>query len=535
MKLTFLGANHEVTGSCTLLEAAGQRYLIDCGMEQGKDIYENQPIPVAPGEIDGVLATHAHIDHTGLLPLLVRNGFRGKIYATKPTTELCDIMLRDSAHIQEFEAEWKNRKAKRAGDAPVEPMYTVQDAEAAMKLFIGVDYETKVELAPGLEIRFVDVGHLLGSSSIEIWVTENGSTTKLVFSGDIGNTNQPLIKDPAYITDADYVVMESTYGDRLHGPKPDYVAELSKILQQTFDRGGNVVIPSFAVGRTQELLYFIREIKEKGLVTGHGNFPVYIDSPLAIEATRIFQNTDEECYDTETRALLDANINPIQFPGLRVSITSDESRMINADPVPKVIMSASGMCEAGRIRHHLKHNLWRPECTILFVGYQAVGTLGRTLIDGATTVKLFGETIEVQADICQLTGLSGHADKDGLLRWVNSFEPKPKRVFIVHGNDEVEDIFAQTLKEQGFTASAPYNGEQWGIGAEGAVCIKEGNRVHIEHRLGESASRAATVFQRLVSAGKRLLRVIEHNEGGANKDLAKFADQINALCDKWDR
>ena len=221
MKLTFLGANHEVTGSCTLLEAAGQRYLIDCGMEQGKDIYENQPIPVAPGEIDGVLATHAHIDHTGLLPLLVRNGFRGKIYATKPTTELCDIMLRDSAHIQEFEAEWKNRKAKRAGDAPVEPMYTVQDAEAAMKLFIGVDYETKVELAPGLEIRFVDVGHLLGSSSIEIWVTENGSTTKLVFSGDIGNTNQPLIKDPAYITGADYVVMESTYGDRLHGPKPD--------------------------------------------------------------------------------------------------------------------------------------------------------------------------------------------------------------------------------------------------------------------------------------------------------------------------
>ena len=296
-----------------------------------------------------------------------------------------------------------------------------------------------------------------------------------------------------------------------------------------------MVIPSFAVGRTQELLYFIREIKEKGLVTGHGNFPVYIDSPLAIEATRIFQNTDEECYDTETRALLDANINPIQFPGLRVSITSDESRMINADPVPKVIISASGMCEAGRIRHHLKHNLWRPECTILFVGYQAVGTLGRTLIDGATTVKLFGETIEVQADICQLTGLSGHADKDGLLRWVNSFEPKPKRVFIVHGNDEVEDIFAQTLKEQGFTASAPYNGEQWGIGAEGAVCIKEGNRVHIEHRLGESASRAATVFQRLVSAGKRLLRVIEHNEGGANKDLAKFADQINALCDKWDR
>ena len=497
MKITFLGANHEVTGSCTLIEAAGRRFLIDCGMEQGKDVYENQPIPVAPGEIDWVLATHAHIDHTGMLPLLVRNGFRGNIYATNPTVELCGIMLRDSAHIQEF--------------------------------------EQRVELAPGIEARFVDVGHLLGSASIELWITEGENTTKLVFSGDIGNTDQPIIKDPTYIKEADYVFMESTYGDRSHGPKPDYVNELAKILQRTFDRGGNVVIPSFAVGRTQEMLYFIREIKEKGLVKGHGNFPVYIDSPLAIEATRIFRDTDMECFDEETRAMLAKGIDPIALPGLRVTVTSDESRMINADRVPKVILSASGMCEAGRIRHHLKHNLWRPECTILFVGYQAVGTLGRTLIDGAVNVKLFGEPIEVQAEICQLTGMSGHADREGLLRWVGAFEQKPKRVFVMHGDDETEDRFVETLTEQGFTACAPYNGAQWAIGAEGAVCLQEGSRVRIEHKASEGQSRAASVFQRLVSAGKRLLRVIEHNEGGANKDLAKFADQINALCDKWDR
>ena len=313
------------------------------------------------------------------------------------------------------------------------------------------------------------------------------------------------------------------------------MAQLAAILQRTFDRGGNVVIPSFAVGRTQEMLYFLREIKEKGLVKGHGNFPVYVDSPLAIEATRIFQDTDPDCFDQQTRELLDRGIDPIGVPGLRVSVTSDDSRMINTDRVPKVILSASGMCEAGRIRHHLKHNLWRPECTILFVGFQAVGTLGRNLIDGAAMVKLFGETIEVRAEICQLTGMSGHADRDGLLRWVNAFTEKPKRVFVIHGEDETEDRFVETLTGEGFTACAPYNGAQWAIGAEGAVCLQEGSRVRIEQRSSEGPSRASTVFQRLVSAGKRLLRVIEHNEGGANKDLAKFADQINALCDKWDR
>ena len=536
MKLTFLGANHEVTGSCTLLETAGLRFLIDCGMEQGKDNYENQPLPVAPGEIDGVLVTHAHIDHTGHLPLLVKQGFHGRIYSTRPTRELCGIMLRDSAHIQESEAEWKNRKARRAGAPLIEPDYTIPDAEAAMELFVPVEYGQRREVAPGLEVRFTDVGHLLGSASIELWVTEGGQTTKLVFSGDVGNLNQPILKDPTYLTEADYVVMESTYGDREHPPRPDYLAELSAILQRTFDRGGNVVIPSFAVGRTQEMLYFLREIKENGMVHGHPNFPVYIDSPLAIEATRIFRNCDEDCFDAETRALLDSGQDPISFPGLRVSVTSEESRIINADATPKVILSASGMCDAGRIRHHLKHNLWRKECSVLFVGYQAVGSLGRVLLEGASTVKLFGEEIVVQAEICQMTGLSGHADLNGLLQWVESFDPKPRRVFVVHGDDEVENHFVETLRQRGFTACAPYNGAEWALGADGEVCLEEGNRTRITHRAPSVApSRAETVFQRLVNAGRRLMQVIEHNRGGANKDLAKFADQINALAEKWDR
>ncbi|MCI2047940.1 MAG: MBL fold metallo-hydrolase [Faecalibacterium sp.] len=535
MKLTFLGANHEVTGSCTLLEAAGKRFLIDCGMEQGKDIYENTPLPLAPGELDGILVTHAHIDHTGRIPLLVQQGFAGPIYATEATTALCDVMLRDSAHIQESEAEWKNRKAQRSGAELVVPLYTVEDAQNAMKLFVPEAYRETISIAPGINIRFTDVGHLLGSASIEVWVTENGKTTKIAFSGDIGNVNQPLIRDPEYLQDADYVLMESTYGDRTHGPKPDYVVELAAILQQTFDRGGNVVIPSFAVGRTQEMLYFLREIKARGLVKGHANFPVYVDSPLAIETTHIFTQNMYQCFDAAAMKLVNEGIDPIAVPGLKLTVTSEESRFINTDKIPKVILSASGMCEAGRIRHHLKHNLWRPECTILFVGYQAVGTLGRALIDGAKEVKLFGEDIEVAAQIRQLTGMSGHADRDGLLKWLHAFTAKPKRVFIVHGEDETENVFAAALSAQGYTVEAPYNGAQWDLSTD--ACLYEGNKVKLAPKSGASAaaSRTATVYQRLVDAGRRLMDVIRRSEGGANKDLARFADQIQALCDKWQR
>ena len=320
MKLTFLGAAREVTGSCTLIEAGGHRFLVDCGMEQGKDVYPNADLPCAPGEIEAILLTHAHIDHSGRIPYLYKNGFRGPIYSTDATMDLCEIMLEDSAHIQEQEAEWKNRKAQRGGNELVEPDYTVEDAMAVMKQFVPQSYGKPLEVFPGITATFTDVGHLLGSASISLRVTEPGKQPEIiVFSGDIGNTHQPLIKDPANPGHADYLIMESTYGDRSHGPKPDYLGELTDVLQSTFDKGGNVVIPSFAVGRTQELLYFIREIKEKGLVTGHGNFPVYIDSPLASKSTTIFRENFSECYDEEALALVQAGRNPLQFPGLHIS------------------------------------------------------------------------------------------------------------------------------------------------------------------------------------------------------------------------
>lgn len=533
MKMMFIGADHEVTGSCHYLELCGRHFLVDCGMEQGKDIYQNQEVPVNPSDIDYILLTHAHIDHSGLIPLMYARGFRGTVVATVPTVDLCNIMLRDSAHIQEFEAEWRNRKAKRAGKEEYIPLYTMEDAIGSLSLFEGVAYETKVDLCEGVQVRFSDVGHLLGSASIEIWAAEQDTTKKIVFSGDIGNRDQPLIKDPKYLTGADYVVMESTYGDRFHGKRPDYVSKLTEIMQKTFARGGNLVIPSFAVGRTQEMLYFLRKIKMEQLLKEYGDFEVYVDSPLAIEATNIFNKNVDICFDEEAMGLVRQGINPISFPGLKLSVTSNDSKMINFDQKPKVILSASGMCEAGRIRHHLKHNLWRPECTILFVGYQAVGTLGRFLLDGAKTVTLFGEEINVMAEILKLDGVSGHADKEGLLRWITSMGKKPEKVFIVHGEDNVCDSFADCLnKEYGYDAEAPYSGSEFDLITNSWIKTEEGIRIA---KKKEGNRRASDVFTRLIAAGQRLMTVIRHNEGGANKDLAKFADQINNLCEKWDR
>lgn len=535
MRLTFIGAAHEVTGSCYFLEAAGKRFLVDCGMEQGPDQYENQDIPVAFSDVDFALLTHAHIDHSGNFPLAYARGFRGPVYATAATCDLCDIMLRDSAHIQMFEAEWRNRKARRNGQPEFVPAYTMEDAMAVIRQFVPCSYGQVIQIAEGIKVRFIDAGHLLGSSSIEIWLTEDGQEKKIVFSGDIGNTQQPLIKDPEYIRQADYVVMESTYGDRSHGEKPDYVNQLAAILRRTFARGGNVVIPSFAVGRTQEMLYFLRKIKADKLLPEYEGFQVYVDSPLAVQATSIFKEHYSDCYDQEAMELIEQGINPIAFPGLKLSITSDESKAINFDEQPKVILSASGMCDAGRIKHHLKHNLWRTECSILFVGYQAIGTLGRALIEGATDVKLFGEEIHVNAEIIRLPGISGHADNQGLMEWAAAFKEKPQRVFVAHGDDQVCDLFAERLKQElGYSAVAPYSGTVVDLLTNEVV--KETVGIVVKHAREKAKSRkAAGVFARLVAAGQRLMTVIRHNEGGANKDLAKFADQINALCDKWDR
>ena len=533
MKLTFLGAAHEVTGSCTLIEIGGRYGIVDCGMEQGQDLFENQALPVEASALDFAILTHAHIDHSGNLPLLYKNGYSGLIYTTRASAQLCEIMLRDCAHIQESEAMWKNRKSMRAGGEAVEPIYTLADAESAISKLRPVDYGQKVQIADGVTVSFTDAGHLMGSGSVEIWLTEGDVTKKVVFSGDIGNLDQPLLKDPVYVEEADYVVTESTYGNRYHEKRDvNNIEYLADCIQRTFDRGGNVVIPSFAVGRTQEMLYFIREIKVRGLVHGHGDFPVYVDSPLANEATGIFLQTDDHYFDEDTRALLDQGINPLMSPGVQLSVSSEESKAINMDKKPKVIISASGMCEAGRIRHHLKHNLWRSECTVLFVGYQAEGTTGRAIRDGARKLKLFGEEIKVNAEIDYLPGKSGHADKDGLIKWIRAFKNKPQMVFVNHGDpDAVEEYAACLRDEYGYDVLAPYSGTSFDLLSCEVVELTKG--VPVAKKAAPKDARAMSAFDNLLTAAYGLVDVCKTLKGIPNKELAKFAGEIRSLAAKW--
>ncbi|MDL2237120.1 MBL fold metallo-hydrolase [Christensenellaceae bacterium OttesenSCG-928-K19] len=533
MKLFFCGANKEVTGSCHCVEVNGKKILVDCGLVQGNNEERNSQFPFRAREIDAVIVTHAHIDHSGRLPLLFKQGYRGPVYATEATCRLMEVMLMDSAHIQETEASWKQRKEKRAGVEPEEPLYTKEDARVAIEYFESCRYGEMIQVAPGATAVLTDAGHLLGSSSATLMLEEDGVAKKVVFSGDIGNTNQPIIKDPVYLQEADYVVMESTYGNRLHKKLHYTLEDMAKLIDKTLGRGGNVVIPAFAVGRTQELLYHIREMKERKLVRSVPAFPVYLDSPLALEATQIYDKGLAGYADDETLAVMEKGFHPLRFPNLKLCRTTEESIALNEDKEPKVIISASGMCDAGRVRHHLKHNLWRKECTVMFAGFQAGGTLGRILLDGATVVKLFGESIAVNAEIYNFRGLSAHADQKGLLNWIGSFEKPLQRVFIVHGEEEAAQELSGLLAGKGMDPYVPDFRAEFDL-AEGSI-TREGVKLQAIKKKQAQRKSANPAYARLMNAGDRILDVISRNEGGANKDLGKFADQLIALAEKWDR
>ena len=476
MKVTFLGATKTVTGSNFLVEAAGKKFLVDCGMYQGKaeDEWENSaPFAYDVHDIDFMLLTHAHIDHSGRIPKLYNEGYRNPIYATKATCDLCSIMLPDSGHIQEMEIEWKNRKRVRKGLKPEPPLYTAEDATKCLEIFSPIKYDEIIDISDNIHVRFNDAGHMLGSAIIEIWADENGKRTKAVFTGDLGNNDIPLLSSPTMIDDADYLVMESTYGGRLHNRNDDKAEMFLNIVSETLDKGGTVLIFSFAVGRTQEILYELNNLKE---IRNDEEFrkkyetlmrvPVYVDSPLAISATQIFKE-NMNIFDEETQEIIRRGDNPLEFPGLQFTQTAEESKALNEKNESSIIISASGMCEVGRIKHHLKHNLWNPNSTILFVGYQAPGTLGRKIVDGAKKVKIFGEEIAVNARIEYIEGYSGHADQEWLLNFVYSFIRKPKTIFLVHGEPEGQIILKQKL--QGTTqipVIIPEYGEEYELNEE---------------------------------------------------------------------
>lgn len=471
MNITFLGATKTVTGSNFLVEGAGKKFLVDCGMYQGQatDEWENEePFAFAVEEIDFMLLTHAHIDHSGRIPKLYNEGYRNPIIATKATCDLCSIMLPDSGHIQEMESEWKNKKRKRKGEKEVPPMYTAQDAIKSLEVFQPVNYDEIIEIDENIHVRFNDAGHMLGSSIIEIWVTENGEEKKAVFTGDLGNNDIPLLASPTMIESADYLVMESTYGNRLHIRNDDKAELFLDIVSETLDKGGTVVIPSFAVGRTQEILYEINKLKEKRKdeefrrkYQALMSVPVFVDSPLAISATEIFRK-NMNLFDDDVKDAIASGDNPLEFPGLQFTVTAEESRVLNTREEPAIIISASGMCEVGRIKHHLKHHLWKSNSTILFVGYQAPGTLGRKIVEGAKTVKIFGEEIAVNARVEYIEGYSGHADQEWLLNFVYSFFTKPKHIFLVHGEPEGQEVLKQKIEESvNISVTIPEYGEKY--------------------------------------------------------------------------
>jgi len=517
MKITFLGATKIVTGSNFLVEAAGKKFLIDCGMYQGNaelEMENYKEFDYNPAEIDFMLLTHAHIDHSGRIPKLYNEGFKGPIYAHKATCDLCAIMLPDSGHIQEMESEWKNKKRLRKGQQTFPPLYTAEDAIKSQELFVPVKYDDIIQVAENIYVRYNDAGHMLGSSSIEVWIKEDGKETKTVFSGDIGNNDIPLLSSPTMIESADYLVMESTYGSRLHVRNNQKAEMFLNIVSETIDNGGTVVIPSFAVGRTQEILYELNKIKEN---TDDAEFmrkyktlmkvPVYVDSPLAISATEVFkQNTD--LFDDEIKEKMENGDNPLEFPGLKFTQTADESKALNESPEPAIIISASGMCDVGRIKHHLKHNIWNPKSTILFVGYQAPGTLGYSIVNGAKKVTIFGEEFAVNARIEYIEGYSGHADQEWLMNFVYSFISRPKHIFLVHGEEESQEVLRdKILEETGIGVSIPEYGETYELCDE----LKIVNKIKIK--------RAKNLKQEIIDRLSKLQNEMKDMEDSVKSDV----------------
>ena len=517
MKITFLGATKTVTGSNYLVEAAGKKFLVDCGMWQGRKELEEEnfdEFDFNPAEIDFMLLTHAHIDHSGRIPKLYNEGFKNKIYAHKATCDLCALMLPDSGHIQEMENEWKNRKRMRKGLEAREPLYTAEQAARCLEIFEPVQYDQIIDITPDIHVRFNDAGHMLGSSSIEVWTKEDGKKTKTVFSGDIGNNDIPLLSSPTMIESADFLVMESTYGSRLHVRNNQKAELFLNIVSETIDNGGTVVIPSFAVGRTQEILYELNKIKEN---TDDAEFmrkyktlmkvPVYVDSPLAISATEVFkQNTD--LFDDEIKEKMENGDNPLEFPGLKFTQTADESKALNESPEPAIIISASGMCDVGRIKHHLKHNIWNPKSTILFVGYQAPGTLGYSIVNGAKKVTIFGEEFAVNARIEYIEGYSGHADQEWLMNFVYSFISRPKHIFLVHGEEESQEVLRdKILEETGIGVSIPEYGETYELCDE----LKIVNKIKIK--------RAKNLKQEIIDRLSKLQNEMKDMEDSVRSDV----------------
>ena len=538
MKITFLGAAKTVTGSNFLVEGAGKRFLVDCGMYQGQatEEMENEaPFLFDVHSIDFMLLTHAHIDHSGRIPKLYKEGYRGDIIATKATCELCQIMLPDSGHIQEVEIEWRNRKRKREGKEALPPLYTAEEAIESLELFKPVHYDEIIDIDDNIKVRFNDAGHMLGSAIIELWVTENGETKKTVFTGDLGNNDIPLLASPTMIESADFLVMESTYGNRLHIRNDEKASLFLNIVSETLEKGGTVVIPSFAVGRTQEILYELNKLKFAS--EGDEEFArkyeemmkaaVYVDSPLAISATEVFRK-NMDLFDDDVKELMEQGDNPLDFPGLKFTKTAEESKALNESNEPSIIISASGMCEVGRIKHHLKHNLWNPNSTILFVGYQAPGTLGRSIVEGAKKVKIFGEEIAVNARIEYIEGYSGHADQEWLMNFIYSFFTKPKHIFLVHGEPEGQEVLKQKiLDETGIPVTVPEFGDVYELDANIKVGKQELPKAYRFLRL--------EILQKLenledeVSEMKSIVKKEKLTDGASDEELIELEEKIKEL------